>query len=375
MSGLLSLAERKARQENMKIKFIDLKAQYDSIKDEVDVAIAEVIGSSSFVLGPAVTRFEENFARYCGCDYAIAVNSGTSALYLILRALGIGRGDEVITAANTFIATVAAIVDSGAKPVLVDIDPVTRNIDLNLIEKTITPRTKIIMPVHLYGSMVNIETLGEIAKKHDLTVIEDAAQAHGATFKKRRAFSFYPAKNLGAYGEGGAIVTSDESLVETIRKLRDHGSAKKYHHELMGCNARMDGIQGAVLDVKLKYLDRWNEERNRVAERYREKLAGLPLTMPARNESNYDVYHQFVIEVDEREKLQDHLSKNGIPTLIHYPIPVHKQTGFIGAGFEPEQLPVTERLAERILSLPIYPELKSEEIDYISSKTREFFAD
>ncbi|UCD93709.1 MAG: DegT/DnrJ/EryC1/StrS family aminotransferase [Candidatus Zixiibacteriota bacterium] len=367
----------------MKIRFIDLKAQYDSIKNEIDGAIAGVINSSSFILGPAVSRFEENFARYCGCKYAVAVNSGTSALYLTLRALGVGRGDEVITAANTFIATVAAVADTGATPVLVDIDPETRNIDLNLIENAITPRTKIIMPVHLYGSMVDMETLGAIAKKHNLIVIEDAAQAHGATFKNMRAgsfglaagFSFYPAKNLGAYGEGGAIVTSDESLVETIKKLRDHGSAKKYHHELMGCNARMDGIQGAVLDVKLKYLDSWNQERNRVAVRYRLKLDGLPLTVPAQNESNFDVYHQFVVEVDGRRKLQDFLSENGIPTLIHYPIPVHKQAGFLGAGFAPGQFPVTERLAERILSLPIYPELGSEEIDYISLKIREFFGD
>jgi dTDP-4-amino-4,6-dideoxygalactose transaminase len=255
----------------MKIQFIDLKAQYDSIKGEIDDAIADVINSSSFVLGPAVSRFEEDFARYCGCEYTVAVNSGTSALYLVLRALGIGRGDEVITAANTFIATVAAITDTGATPVLVDIDPVTRNIDLNLIESAMTPQTKAIMPVHLYGSMVDMETLGAIAKEHELIVIEDAAQAHGAAFNGKRAgsfglaagFSFYPAKNLGAYGEGGAVVTSDESLVETIKKLRDHGSARKYHHELMGCNARMDGIQGAVLDVKLKHLDRWNKERNR----------------------------------------------------------------------------------------------------------------
>jgi dTDP-4-amino-4,6-dideoxygalactose transaminase len=367
----------------MKIQFIDLKAQYDSIKGEIDDAIADVINSSSFVLGPAVSRFEEDFARYCGCEYTVAVNSGTSALYLVLRALGIGRGDEVITAANTFIATVAAITDTGATPVLVDIDPVTRNIDLNLIESAMTPQTKAIMPVHLYGSMVDMETLGAIAKEHELIVIEDAAQAHGAAFNGKRAgsfglaagFSFYPAKNLGAYGEGGAVVTSDESLVETIKKLRDHGSARKYHHELMGCNARMDGIQGAVLDVKLKHLDRWNKERNRVARQYRERLEGLPLTTPTQLKNNFDVYHQFVIEVDRRDQLQSFLSENGVPTLIHYPIPVHKQEGLLGAGFKPGHFPVTERLAGRILSLPIYPELRSEEVDHISSKIREFFAD
>ena len=366
----------------MNIRFLDLKAQYSRIKDEIDQSITGVIDSSSFILGPAVDRFEKNFARFCGSKYAIGVNSGTSALYLTMKALNIGRGDEVITAANTFIATVAAIIDSGATPVLVDIDPVTRNIDLDLIERSVSPKTRAIMPVHLYGSMVDMDRLMKIARKHNLIVIEDAAQAHGAAFDGKPAgsfgaagcFSFYPGKNLGAYGEGGAVVTSDEALAEKLRMLRDHGSLRKYHHDIIGCNARMDGIQGAVLDVKLKYLHQWNEARNNVARKYRKLLSELPVVLPAEIDKHYQVYHQFVIEVENRDKFQDYLKENGIPTLIHYPIPVHKQKGFLDAGFKSGPLPVTERMSERIVSLPIYPELNDDEIKYISDKIRDFFA-
>jgi len=365
----------------MKINFLDLKAQYNSIKGEIDNAISEVINSSGFVLGPSVAKFEEAFAQYCGCKHAIGVNSGTSALFLILKALGIGKDDEVITASNTFIATVAAISYTGAKPVLVDANPVTRNIDLKLIEKAITPKTKVLMPVHLYGNMVNMEKLGSISEKYNLIIVEDAAQAQGASFKGKPAgsfgmaagFSFYPGKNLGAYGEGGGIVTLDDKLAETIRKLRDHGFAKKYFCDIIGYNARMDGIQGGILSVKLKYLDQWNKERNRVAARYRGKLAGLPIMLPTEFDDNYQVYHQFVIETDLRDELQGFLSENNIPTLIHYPIPVHKQKGFIDSGFSDGSFPVTENLSGRILSLPIYPELKDADVDYISSKVKEFF--
>jgi dTDP-4-amino-4,6-dideoxygalactose transaminase len=365
----------------MKIKFLDLNAQYNSIKNEMDSAIAEVINNSSFILGPSVARFEETFAKYCGCKYAIGVNSGTSALFLILKGLGVGSSDEVITAANTFIATVAAIAQTGATPILVDVDPATRNIDTNLIAAAITPKTKAIMPVHLYGNMVDMEKINSVAKKHNLLVIEDAAQAHGATFKDKRAgsfgiaagFSFYPGKNLGAYGEGGAVVTSDDKLAETIKKLRDHGFSKKYYCDILGYNARMDGIQGAVLGVKLKYLDQWNKERNRVARRYREKLKDAPITLPTESEDNFQVYHQFVIETDSRDELQKYLADNDIPTLLHYPIPVHKQQGFIDAGFAIDSFPVTEKLAKRILSLPIYPELADNEVDYIASKINGFF--
>ncbi len=365
----------------MDIKFIDLQAQYHSIKDEVDRAISEVINNSAFVLGPSVKRFEEAFAEYCASKETIAVNSGTSALLLPLKALGIGPGDEVITAANTFIATVAAIVETGATPVLVDVDPATRLIDMDQIESAITDKTKAIMPVHLYGCMVDMDRILAIAERHNLYVIEDSAQAHGARQKDRPAgsygiaagFSFYPAKNLGAYGEGGAIVTSDKQLAAKIRRLRDHGSERKYFHDHFGYNARMEGIQGAVLGVKLKYLDAWNRGRNRVAGRYREELSGLPLKLPREFKHFYQVYHQFVVESDVRNELQQFLSRNGIPTLIHYPIPIHQQKAYTEAGLKSDSFPVTEKLAQTILSLPIYPELTDEEIGYIAAKIREFF--
>ncbi|MEW5923898.1 MAG: DegT/DnrJ/EryC1/StrS family aminotransferase [Candidatus Zixiibacteriota bacterium] len=364
----------------MNIKFLDLNAQYCSIKEDIDKAIAGVIESSSFILGPAVSRFEENFAQFCHCKYAVAVNSGTTALLLAMKALGIGRGDEVITAANTFIATVAAIIDAGATPVLVDVNPETKNIDLNLIESAISSKTRAIIPVHLYGSMVDMGRLMEIARRHNLVIIEDAAQAHGAkcdgqpagSFGAAGCFSFYPGKNLGAYGEGGAIVTSDQSLAEKLRILRDHGSKRKYYHDMIGYNARMDGIQGAILDVKLKHLPQWNEARNKVAAQYRQLLADTPVSLPGEMNNLYQVYHQFVIETNRRDELQNYLRENGIPTLIHYPIPVHLQKGYIDAGFKSGSLPVTERLSDSILSLPIYPELGSAEIEYISSKIKSF---
>jgi dTDP-4-amino-4,6-dideoxygalactose transaminase len=365
----------------MKINFLDLKSQYISIKSEIDEAIGRVIGTSSFILGPAVAKFEEEFAKFCGCEEAIGVNSGTSALFLALKAWDIGPGDEVITAANTFIATVAAIIYTGAKPILVDVDPVNRNIDTNLIEKAITSGTRVIIPVHLYGRMAAMDKINQIASQHNLIVLEDACQAHGAAFKGQPAgsfglagaFSFYPGKNLGAYGEGGAVVTSDKELARKIRMLRDHGSERKYYHDMIGYNARMDGIQGAVLGVKLKYLEKWNKERNRVAARYREALKGVPIGLLSEEADYYQVYHLFVIETDRRDALQQFLSDSGIPTLIHYPIPIHKQKAFVNAGFEPGDLPVTERLAGQILSLPIYPELADEQIDYVASKIREFF--
>ncbi|SYZ73968.1 Pleiotropic regulatory protein [Candidatus Zixiibacteriota bacterium] len=365
----------------MKINFLDLRSQYISIKPEIDDAIGRVIGTSSFVLGPSVAKFEEDFARFCGCGEAIAVNSGTSALFLTLKALEIGPGDEVITAANTFIATAAAIIYTGATPILVDVDPETRNIDLNLVEKAVTAKTKVIIPVHLFGRMVDMERIDEIARKHSLAVLEDACQAHGATFKGKPAgsygtagaFSFYPGKNLGAYGEGGAVVTSEKELARKIRMLRDHGSEKKYFHDIIGYNARMEGIQGAVLGVKLKYLEKWNRERNRVATKYREILKGIPIVVPSETADYYQVYHLFVIETERRDALQQFLAESGVPTLIHYPIPIHKQQAYLKAGFKPGHFPVTERLADQILSLPIYPELPDDQIEYVASKIREFF--
>ncbi|UCD16731.1 MAG: DegT/DnrJ/EryC1/StrS family aminotransferase [Candidatus Zixiibacteriota bacterium] len=367
----------------MEINFVDLRAQYLSIKEDIDRAIAEVFTNSAYILGPSVKRFEEAFAEYCACREAVAVNSGTSALLLALKALGIGPGDEVITAANTFIATVAAIIEAGATPVLIDADPVTRLIDINRIEAAVTEKTRVIMPVHLYGLMADMDQINAIAERHDLLVLEDSAQAHGARLKDRPAgsygiagaFSFYPAKNLGAFGEAGAIVTSDHALARKIRRLRDHGSERKYFHDLFGYNARMDGIQGAVLGVKLRHLDAWNRRRNRIAAKYREELSGLPVTLPPELKHFYQVYHLFVIESDMRNELQQFLSRNGIPTLIHYPIPVHQQKAYTEAGMARNSFPVTEKLAQTILSLPMYPELRSDQIKYISGKIREFFGE
>ncbi len=365
----------------MNIKFLDLQAQYRSIKEEMDRAIQEVLDSSMYILGPAVENFEKNFAEYCSCKYAVGLNSGTSALHLALKALRIGPGDEVITTANTFIATLAAIVESGARPVLVDADPATRLLDIDQFEKSITPKTKAVIPVHLYGLMPDMGRIIDIAEKHKIFIIEDAAQAQGAKFKGRVAgsfgimacFSFYPAKNLGAYGEAGAVVTSDQTLAERVRKLRDQGSARKYFHEYLGYNERMDGLQGAVLGVKLKYLDKWNQARNVIADKYLELLAGLPIRLPPQFPERFQIYHQFAIECDNRNELQQHLSRNGVPTMIHYPIPMHHQKGYIRAGLPELHLPVTERLSETILSLPLYPELKDEEVEYIARQVKEFF--
>lgn len=365
----------------MDIKFLDLKAQYLSLKEEIDCAISGVINDCSFALGPAVSKFEADFAEYCGTKYCIGVDSGTTALFLSLKAIGIGEGDQVIAPANTFIATIAAIVNTGATPVLVDVDPLTRNIDISQIESAIGGNTKAIMPVHLYGSIADMDAIGAMARKHNLLVIEDAAQAQGAEFNKQRAgsfgltagFSFYPGKNLGAYGEAGAIVTSDENLDRKLRMLRDHGSERKYYHDFFGYNARMHGIQGAVLGVKLKYLDQWNRERNRVANQYRQELSACPIGLPKTDLNRYDVYHQFVIEVDKRDKLQKYLIDNGVPTLIHYPIPIHRQKAFVDKYGDSSNFPVADKLADRILSLPIYPEMTEEMIAYVCQQIKKFF--
>lgn len=366
----------------MEIKYLDLKAQYDALKDEINAGIQDVLNSTAFVLGPKVGQFECDFSKYCETKFAAGVNSGTSALILAMRALGIGEGDEVITTANTFVATIAAIATVGANVVLVDVDPVTRNINPELIEEVITEDTKAIMPVHLYGRMADMDAIMAIAEQHGLHVIEDAAQAHGARYNGKRAgsigqiagFSFYPGKNLGAYGEGGAVVTSDKNLDAKVRMLRDHGSSKKYYHEALGYNARMSGFQGAVLGVKLKHLDKWNVERRRVAQRYFDNLKDLPIGLPPLDDSSYEsVHHLYVIECDTRDKLQAHLKENGVPSLIHYPVPVHLQEGFDFLGYDEGDFPETERLCKRVLSLPTYPELTNEQIDYISDAIKSYF--
>lgn len=366
---------------SMKIPYLDLQAQYRSIKPEIDAAIADVIDRSAYVLGPAVAGFETAFATYCQSQYCLGVNNGTNALLLALKALGVGPGDEVITSANTFIATAAAIAHTGAKPVLVDVDPVTRNIDPGRIETAISPKTRVLLPVHLYGRPAPMTDILALAKKHNLAVVEDAAQAHGAELAGQRVgscgraacFSFYPGKNLGAYGEGGAVTTSDTVIADRIRQLRDHGSSKKYHHEILGYNARLEGIQGAVLGVKLRYLDSWTDRRIAIARDYNRLLAGLPIVVPEMPNDSRHVFHLYVIETDRRGQLQAFLGERGVPTIIHYPIPIHRQAAFENLGYGKGDFPVTEQLAARILSLPIYPELTADQIAYVAEQIGAFF--
>ncbi|MEK9148538.1 MAG: DegT/DnrJ/EryC1/StrS family aminotransferase [Candidatus Desantisbacteria bacterium] len=365
----------------MNVPFVDLKRQYQAIKQEIDSAISEVISNTAFILGKPVSQFEEGFAKYCEAKHCVGVNSGTSALILALQALGIGQGDEVITTANTFIATAEAISCVGAKPRFCDIEPESYNLDPAKLKGAITKRTKAIIPVHLYGQPTNLDPILEIANENGIPVIEDACQAHGALYKGKKvggfgimgAFSFYPGKNLGAYGEGGAVVTNDDSLAEKIRMLRDHGSSKKYYHEYIGNNYRLEGIQGAVLLVKLGYLDEWNEKRRRNASLYREYLKEVSLILPEEMDYARHVYHLFVVRVKDRERLIDFLGKKGISTGIHYPIPIHLQKAYSFLGYKRGSLPVTEGFMDEILSLPMFPELRKEEIGYVADCIKEFY--
>ena len=363
------------------IPLVDLKAQYGSIKTEIDDAISEVVESCQFILGPRVEAFEADFAAYCQSRFAFGINSGTSALHLALLAAGVGPGDEVITVSYTFVATVAAILYTGARPAFVDIDPLTCNIDPAGIEAAITPATKVIMPVHLYGACADMDPILDIARRHNLIVIEDAAQAHGAEYKGRRAgsmgdlasFSFYPGKNLGAYGEAGAVVTNDEKYVEVIKQLRDQGQSAKYSHERVGYNYRMEAIQGAVLGVKLKYLDDWTTARRHLAGVYSRELAGTGPRLLAEPAGCKSVYHIFPLFTDQRDELREHLHSKGISTGVHYPIPVHLQRGFSNLGYKQGDLPETERVCREVLSLPMYPELKDETAIEIADSVRAFY--
>jgi dTDP-4-amino-4,6-dideoxygalactose transaminase len=352
------------------IPFLDLKAQYRQIKLEVDDAIARAIESGQFVLGPEVAAFEDRFAAYCGVKHCRAVNTGTSALHLALLAADVGPGDEVITVSMTFVATVAAILYTGAKPVLVDVDPVTWTLDPNLVEAAITPRTKAILPVHLHGLMADMDPIMAIARQHGLVVIEDAAQAHGAKYKERRAgsigdlgcFSFYPGKNLGAFGEGGAVVTNNPELARKISLLRDWGQESKYNHVIAGYNYRMDGIQGAVLSVKLNYLESWTEARRSVADQYDQLLARLPFKRPQPPAHSRHVYHVYAVRLSDRDNALRALQDSGIGAGIHYPVPVHLQKGYAKLGYGIGDLPVSESVADEFLSLPIYPELAPKQV-------------
>jgi dTDP-4-amino-4,6-dideoxygalactose transaminase len=358
----------------MNVPFLDLKAQYEGIKDEVEGAIREVIDSCAFAGGPFVEKFEHAFAQFCGSEHAIGVGSGTEAIWLALVALGVGNGDEVITVPNTFIATAEAISLSGATPVFVDIDQKTCNMDVSALEQAITPKTKAVIPVHLYGQMADMYPILDLASTYKLYVVEDACQAHGAEYHGKRAgtlgdagcFSFYPGKNLGAYGDAGAVVTNQEALAAAIRSLRDHGQTVKYLHKVIGWNARMDGIQAAVLDVKLKHLASWNDARRRHADYYTRSLAGIeeiqcPIEVPHASH----VYHIYPIFTNNREKLIAKLEKRNIQYGIHYPDPVHLQPAYRMLNHTHGDFPHAENTAAMQLSLPMYPELSQEQLAYV----------
>lgn len=355
------------------IPFVDLQAQYELIRDDITTAVLDVLASGRFVLGPEVEAFEQLFGRYTGVSHAVAVNSGTSALHLAMLAVGIGPGDEVITTPLTFVATAAAIEYAGARPVFADVDPVTLNIDPTQIASRITSSTRAIIPVHLHGLPADLDPILEIATAHRLSVIEDAAQAHGAEYRQRRVggigrvgcFSFYPGKNLGAYGEGGALTTSDPDLAHRLRLLRDWGAEQRYHHDVKGFNYRMDGVQGAVLRVKMAHLEAWTEARRALAQRYDEHLGPMGFRIPAAPVESRHVYHVYAIRSARRDELQAFLAERGITTGIHYPIPVHLQRAFSNLGYRPGDFPVAEAAASELLSLPIYPELTIEQQDTV----------
>jgi dTDP-4-amino-4,6-dideoxygalactose transaminase len=405
----------------MKVQFLDLKAQYESIRDEISIAIQKVLENTAFAGGPFVTQFEKEFAEFCGCKHAIGVGSGTEALWMSLMALGVGQGDEVITVPNTFIATAEAISFCDAKPVFVDVDEQTYNMDPNKLEdylkkrfrresrvvsgkvltrnsqpelhtsnSLLTPNAsrltalpKAVIPVHLFGQMADLDPIVEIARKYGLFVIEDACQAHGAQYKGRPAgsigdmgcFSFYPGKNLGAYGEAGAVVTNDGPLAEKIRMLRNHGQPKKYYHDYIGWNGRMDGIQGAVLSVKLKHLMVWNEARRKNAQRYDELLADAEgVIVPKQADYAKHVYHIYPIRVRNRDALKSHLAEKNINCGIHYPVPIHLQDAYKFLKIKEGSFPIAEKCAQEFVSLPMFPELTEEQIEYVADEIKRFHA-
>ena len=361
------------------IPFVDLKTQYQSIKEEIMAAVGHVLETGQFVLGEEVSKLEQEFAAYVDAKHAIALNTGTSGLHLALLAAGVGPGDEVITVPFTFVATAAAIRYTGAVPVFVDIDLDSYTMDPEQVEKAITPRTKAICPVHLYGQAADLDPILDIAKRHNLKVIEDACQAHGAEYKGRRvgaigdlgAFSFYPGKNLGAYGEGGMAVTNDDNAARVIRMLRDWGAEKKYYHTLKGFNYRMDGVQGAILRVKLRYLPEWTDARRAHAEAYRGLLADSGVVLPTEMPYSRHVYHVFAIRTKDRATLQQQLQEDGVQTGIHYPIPVHLQEAHADLGYKQGDFPLSEQAANEVLSLPMFPELTFSQIEAVAAAVRQ----
>jgi dTDP-4-amino-4,6-dideoxygalactose transaminase len=363
----------------VKIPLVDLKAQYARIKPEVDAAIQRVVDTQNFILGQEVARFEEAFASYVGARGAVGVASCTSGLQLALLAAGVGPGDEVITTAHTFIATAEAISNAGARPVFVDIDPRTYNIDPERVSQAITSRTRAIMPVHLYGQPADMEALLQIAEHHRLFLLEDAAQAHGAEYYGRRCgsighlacFSFFPGKNLGAYGDAGAVTGNDEDLLARVRKLRNHGRVTKYEHDEVGFGERMDALQAAILSAKLPHLEGWTEARRAHAARYNELLAGCDVALPFESPEARHVYHLYVIRSPRRDQVIAHLNSRGVDAGIHYPVPLHRQPAYSDLGYPSGSLPVTEQVAAEVLSLPMYPELTGEQIAWVAEAVRE----
>lgn len=358
----------------MIVPFFDLSAQYDELRDEILAAIGRSCAASSFVLGPDVEAFEREFAEYCGVRHCVAVNSGTSALHIALLAAGVQSGDEVITTPSTFIATAEAISYTGAKPVFVDVDPATGNLDPSLLEDSISERTRAIVPVHLYGRPAEIDAIGSVAQRNGIAVVEDACQAHGARFNGHRvgsfstaaAFSFYPSKNLGAYGEGGALVTNAGAIAEYAREMRNHGQMERHQHVHVGFNYRMDAIQAVVLRAKLKHLDVWNDARRLVAERYRELLeghVGMLQDMPGVE----SVYHLFVVYCEERDRVREELGRFGVSTGIHYPVPIHLQQAYAHLGYAPGSFPIAELASATTLSLPLYPEIPFKHVEYVAA--------
>ena len=363
----------------MKVKFVVLSAQHRALEPEIRDVFNRVLANCSFVLGPEVEKFEKAFAAYCGVAHCVAVTNGTAAIQLALQGLGVGLGDEVITVAHTFIATAEAINATGARPVFVDIDPVSYTMDPAMLEMAITPLTKAIIPVHLYGQPADMDAINAVASRHNLPVIEDSCQAHGAKYKGRRAgslgnaacFSFYPSKNLGACGEGGAVTTNDPELAKKLRMLRDHGSVKKYEHDFPAYNLRLEGIQGGVLAVKLPHLDGWNENRRTLAKRYNELFAGSRVAVPQQMHYAEHVYHLYVIVVEDREALRRALTEHGIENGLHYPVPLHLQKAYADLGYKKGDFPVSEHIASNHVSLPMYAELPLEHVVHVAKTVRE----
>ncbi len=366
----------------MSVPLVDLKAQYRDIKPEIDAAIQRVLENTSFILGEEVRRFEANYAAFCQVKHAVGLDSGSAALDMALIAAGVQPGDEVIVPSHTFIATAAAVTHRGATPVFVDVEEDTFNMDPGRLEAAITPRTRVILPVDLYGQPASMGPILDIARRHGLLIVEDAAQAHGASYKGVATgnfglcgiFSFYPGKNLGAYGDAGMLVTNDDTVAETARLLRNHGRRDKYEHLMVGYNFRLDALQAAILDVKLKHLSDWNRARRQRAAVYDRLLADLPIRLPTVRPDREHVFHVYVIRVARRDDLARYLKARGIETIVHYPIPLHLQPAYKSLGYKRGDFPITERLVDEILSLPMYPELTETQQEEIAAGVRDFLA-